>query len=51
VLPLKQPTFLPTIKSYFKMVNGELIKKKALYSGTEPLFDGFSSKPEIMCYK
>lgn len=33
------------------MVNGELIKKKTLYSGTEPLFDGFSSKPETMCYK
>jgi hypothetical protein len=50
VLPLKQPTFLPKIKSYFKMVNGEL-KKEALYSGTEPLFDGFSSKQEIICYK
>jgi hypothetical protein len=32
------------------MVNGELIKE-TLNSGTEPLFDGVSSKQEIMCYK
>jgi len=37
-------------KKYFTIVNGELTKE-ALNSGTEPLFDSFSSKQEIMCYK